>query len=83
MDDRMSDLARLRPALLMRLQFIDCMLGHYGTINRAVIEDYFALSTPQASADIGLYLQHAPGNAEYDRSARTYRRTADFMRLWP
>lgn len=76
------DLSTLRPALLLRLQFIDCMLGNYGTINRNVIEDFFALSTPQASADMGLYLEAAPDNAVYDRSARTYRRTESFKRLF-
>lgn len=73
----------MRPALRLRLQFIECALAHYGTINRAVLADYFALSTPQASADIGLYLELAPGNATYDASARTYRRGDAFKRLWP
>lgn len=76
-------LSTLRPTLLARLQFVECMLANYGTINRGVLVDYFALSVPQASADIGLYLELAPGNTEYDASARTYRRSATFKRLWP
>jgi hypothetical protein len=77
------DLSALRPALLMRLQFVECMLASYGTINRGVLCDYFALSMPQASLDINLYLGLAPGNAQYDLTARTYRRTDTFKRLWP
>lgn len=79
----MTDLTALRPTLLLRLQFIECMLANYGTINRAIVADYFALSIVQASADLGLYLDLAPGNAEYDLSAKTYRRSASFNRLWP
>lgn len=72
----------LRPALLMRLQFIECMLFHYDRINRGVLADYFGLSIPQASLDLNLYLELAPANMEYDKSGRAYRRTATFERLW-
>jgi hypothetical protein len=73
----------LRPTLLLRLQFIECLLDHYGTVNRGVIMDYFGLSMPQASRDIHMYLDLAPGNASYDLSARAYRRSESFYRLWP
>lgn len=79
----MTDKANLRPALLLRLQFIECMLVHYGHFNRATIVDYFALSAPQATRDIGTYLELAPGNAVYDASARSYLRGAGFQRVWP
>lgn len=82
-DPDTPNLAALRPTLLLRLQFIECMLHHYGTINRSIIEDYFALSMPQASNDMRMYLTLAPANAVYDLSARTYRRSASFTRLWP
>jgi hypothetical protein len=77
------NLATLRPVLLQRLQFIECMLANYGTINRAVLGDYFDMSTVQASLDINLYVDLAPGNLVYDPSAKTYRRTEQFTRLWP
>jgi hypothetical protein len=73
----------LRPALLLRLQFIECLLAAYGHLNRSTIMDFFALSSPQASRDISIYLELAPGNAVYDASARTYLRGAAFKRLWP
>jgi hypothetical protein len=78
----MTHITTLRPALLMRLQFIECMLFHYDRINRGVLADYFGLSIPQASADIGLYLELAPHNAVYDKSIKAYRRAELFQRLW-
>jgi hypothetical protein len=77
------DLSTLRPALLQRLQFIECLLANYGHINRATIMDYFALSMPQASLDIRTYLALAPGNMVYDLTAKAYRRSDGFQRLWP
>jgi hypothetical protein len=65
-----------------RLRFIDFLLDHYGTFNRGAIVDYFGLSMPQASLDIQAYMTMAPGNTEYDKSARTYRRTESFRRVW-
>jgi hypothetical protein len=79
----LAELSTLRPALLMRLQFVECMLATYGNINRGVLVDFFGLSMPQASLDLNLYLDYAPGNAAYDLTARTYRRTDHFKRLWP
>lgn len=77
-----SAISRMRPALLMRLQFIECMLHHYGTVNRSVIADYFGLSIPQVSSDISQYLELAPDNIEYDKSGKTYRRAPTFVRIW-
>jgi hypothetical protein len=70
-------------ALVQRLRLIDFLLHHYGTLNRQALTDYFAISTPQASKDVQAYLRLAPANAEYDKSAKTYRRTPAFKRLWP
>jgi hypothetical protein len=70
-------------AIVQRLRFIDFLLAQYGTLNRGALMDYFGISTPQASADIKAYLQFAPGNAVYDRAAKTYRRTEEFKRVWP
>jgi hypothetical protein len=70
-------------AVTYRLRFIDFLLHEYGTINRSAIMDYFGLSLPQASNDIQAYIRLAPENVEYDRSLKTYRRTACFVRVWP
>lgn len=70
-------------AVLLRLRFIDFLLDHYGTMNRSAVMDYFGLSMPQASLDIRAYIEYAPDNLVYDRTARCYRRTATFARKFP
>jgi hypothetical protein len=62
---------------------VDFLLAQYGTINRAALVDFFGISTPQASLDIAQYQQLAPKNIEYDATAKTYRKTAKFVRLYP
>lgn len=70
-------------AQLVRLRFIDMLLEHYGTFNRAIVMDYFGLSTPQVSLDIQAYLVLAPQNAYYNRSGRYYERTDNYVRALP
>lgn len=77
------DRNKLSFALAYRLRFIDFCLAEYGTINRSAICSYFALSMPQASNDLSTYQQIAPGNIEYDRQAKTYRKTREFERAFP
>jgi hypothetical protein len=55
-----------------RLEFIDFRLRWEGRINRSDITGFFGISVPQASLDIAKYLELAPGNLVYDRSARVY-----------
>jgi hypothetical protein len=74
---------KLTFALAYRLRFIDFLLAEYGTINRHAICDYFGLSMPQATNDIATYNEIAPGNTTYDMKAKTYRRTRDFVRVFP
>ncbi len=69
-------------AVEQRLRLIDFLLANYGTLNRSALEDYFGVSTPQASADIQEYLRMAPDNLVYDHSAKTYRRTDKFARKY-
>ena len=69
-------------AVEQRLRFIDFLLMHYGTLNRIAIMDYFGVSKPQAAIDIREYLSIAPENAIYDKSAKTYRRTEGFKRVY-
>lgn len=77
-----NDLSRMRPALRMRLCFIECLLLHYGTINRGAVMDMFDMSAPMATRDLQHYLRLAPNNMTYDLSARTYRREPAFVRLF-
>ena len=61
-----------------RLEFIEFRLQWDRTINRGELMAYFGVSAQQASADLARYLQKAPGNLEYDRSAKTYRASTSF-----
>src|SRR5262245_907144 len=55
-----------------RLEFIEFRLFWEGGINRADIMDRFGVSMPQASKDISLYEEQAPGNLVYDRRQKRY-----------
>lgn len=55
-----------------RLAFIDLRLQYDGRINRSDLMSYFDISVPQASTDMRLYKELAPGNVAYDASARVF-----------
>jgi hypothetical protein len=55
-----------------RLEFIEFRLFWEGSINRADIVDFFSVSVPQASKDLTLYQERAPGNMEYDTRGKRY-----------
>ena len=55
-----------------RLEFIEFRLFWEGGINRADIMEQFGVSVPQASKDLSLYEQKAPGNLAYDKRQKRY-----------
>lgn len=55
-----------------RLEFVDYRLQWEGQLNRSDLMDLFGISVPQASLDIARYMELAPDNIRYDRSARVY-----------
>lgn len=61
-----------------RLEFIEFRLFWEGGINRADIIEQFGVSVPQASKDLTLYEEKAPGNLQYDKSAKRYRAAQAF-----
>jgi len=61
-----------------RLEFIEFKLYWEGRINRGDLTRTFNISNPQASADLNRYLEKAPGNMDYDRSAKHYFATPRF-----
>ncbi|MEW8459771.1 MAG: WYL domain-containing protein [Candidatus Thiodiazotropha endolucinida] len=61
-----------------RLEFIEFRLFWEGGINRADIMEQFDVSVPQASKDLTLYEEKAPGNLFYDKSAKRYLAAPDF-----
>ena len=66
-----------------RLEFIDWRLMWDRRLNRADLTTFFGISVPAASLDIARYLELAPGNALYDKSARVYVASLDFKPLYP
>src|SRR5437016_4937976 len=55
-----------------RLEFIEFRLFWEGGINRADIMEAFGVSVPQASKDLGLYEEKAPGNLVYNKKQKRY-----------
>jgi hypothetical protein len=62
-----------------RLEFIELRLFWEGVVNRQDLANTFGISLQQASADFARYLEIAPRNAAYDRSAKGYVRAAGFV----
>src|ERR1043165_3073911 len=61
-----------------RLEFVEFRLFWEGGINRADITDHFGVSVPQASKDLALYEEKAPGNLRYDKSEKRYLASPEF-----
>lgn len=62
----------MRWGVEQRLEFIEFRLFWEGSINRADIVEFFDVSVPQASKDLTLYQDRAPGNLEYDTRGKRY-----------
>lgn len=62
----------IRWGVEQRLEFIEFRLFWEGGVNRSDIIDVFGVSVPQASKDLSLYQERAPGNVTYDKSAKRY-----------
>lgn len=62
----------MRWGVEQRLEFIEFRLFWEGSINRADLTDFFGVSVPQASKDLNLYQERAPGNMEYDKRSKRY-----------
>lgn len=62
----------MRWGIEQRLEFIEFRLFWEGSINRADIRECFGVSIPQASKDLTLYQERAPGNMEYDPRTKRY-----------
>lgn len=62
----------MRWGVEQRLEFIEFRLFWETSINRADIVEFFGVSVPQASKDLTLYQERAPGNMEYDTRSKRY-----------
>ena len=65
-----------------RIEFIDFRLRWEGRLNRSDLTAHFSISVPQASLDIAKYLEMAPANMAYDKSARVYVASTAFKPLF-
>ena len=72
----------MRWSVEQRLEFIDFRLYWEGAINRSDIMEQFGVSVPQASKDLNLYENKAPGNLFYDKSAKRYLASAQFRAVF-
>ncbi len=72
----------LRRGIESRLEFIEFRLFWEGHVNRSDIVETFGVSINQASADLNRYLGLAEANMVYDKSARTYVRSAFFKPIF-
>ena len=69
----------MRWGVEQRLEFIEFRLFWEGAINRADIVDFFGVSVPQASKDLTLYQERAPGNMVYDTRGKRYVAAGKFV----
>lgn len=74
--------SELRWGVERRLEFIEFRLFWEGRMNRHDLMRTFGVSVNQASADLNRYRKLAPENMVYDRSARTYLRSAAFSPMF-
>lgn len=73
-----SETHLLRWGQARRIAFIDQRLQYDGRLNRKDLIEFFGISVPQASSDLAEYAKIAPGNMQYDASARAYIVGPDF-----
>lgn len=69
----------LRWGVAKRLEFIDFRLFWAGSFNRKDLVDFFGISEQQASSDISQYQIRAEQNLAYDRSQKSFIRTAEYV----
>ena len=74
----MKQANKIRWGTERRLEFIEFRIYWEGGIRRADLTETFGVSTPQASGDLSLYQDLAPGNMVYDSSEKKYIATAEF-----
>lgn len=67
-----GDDGRINWGVGRRLEFIEFRLSWEGGVRRSDIVSTFKVSEPQASKDLTMYQERAPGNAVYDKVQKRY-----------
>jgi hypothetical protein len=73
-----TDESKINWSVERRLEFIEFKLSWEGGVRRSDIKSTFQVSEPQASKDLTLYQERAPGNAAYDKKLKRYVAGEDF-----
>jgi len=76
--DQIEPGGQISPRVRQRLMFFEQRIYWEGRVSRTDLTSRFAISAPQASIDISLYLEAFPNNVFYDRSLKEYVATRDF-----
>lgn len=69
---------KMRWSTERRLEFIEFRLFWDGRVNRSDLVEFFGISVPQASADLGRYQEVADRNLVYDKRAKSYLVSPEF-----
>lgn len=75
----MEKIHNIRWATERRLEFIEFRLSWEDGVRRGDLTEMFGVSVPQASGDLTLYQELAPGNMTYDSSKKKYVATDSFQ----
>jgi len=67
-----AKLKAVPPSQVERLSFLEARLFFIGVLRRADVAKRFSVASIQASRDLALYKELAPGNLAYDFQAKTY-----------
>jgi len=70
---------KIRWSVERRLEFIEFRLFWEKKVNRSDLVDFFGISIPQASADLGRYQEVASQNLVYDNRAKSYLAAPEFQ----
>lgn len=73
-----KDDEKRRWSVSRRMEFIELRLYWDGRVNRSDLVDFFGISIPQASNDLGRYMEQAPDNMVYDARTKAYLATPCF-----
>jgi len=77
-----QDDEKRRWSISRRMEFIELRLYWDGRVNRSDLVDFFGISVPQASNDLGRYMEQAPNNMVYDGRTKAYLATPSFTPMF-
>lgn len=74
----MAERDSVRWGIRQRFELIEWRVFWHGRVNRSDLEEFFGVSTPQASLDLRAYDEAAPNNIVYSVPEKAYVPTAEF-----